>query len=81
MALRAPPQPVRNRVESARSNRSRCRRCRHAIARGELRLTTVAWVKNARWTTFHRCASCARTHAAAVAAADPSADLTALLSS
>ena len=49
-------RPSTYKIEAAASGRARCRRCRRAVAKGELRVAITAFVRPGRSTLLFRCA-------------------------
>ena len=49
-------RPSTYRIELAPTGRARCRRCRRAVGKGELRLAITAFVCPGRSTLLYRCA-------------------------
>ena len=52
-------RPSTYRIEVAPSARARCRRCRRAVPKGELRVAITAFVRPGRSTLLYRCARAA----------------------
>ena len=52
-------RPSTYRIEAAPTGRARCRRCRLAVGKGELRLAITAFVRPGRSTVMYRCARAA----------------------
>ena len=48
-------RPSTYRIEAAPSGRSRCRRCRRVVGKGELRIGITAFVRPGRSTVLYRC--------------------------